>query len=121
MLITSRGTRRWIVPKGWAEKSLKPHELAAKEAQEEAGIEGDVETAVFGTYIYNKTVQGKKRPKIIPCKVDVFLLKVSFQKDFWKEKDQRDFRWFSPLEAAGLLEAGLAEIVLKLCEDQDAP
>ena len=41
MLVTSRETHRWILPKGWAEKRLTGPELAAKEAFEEAGLVGE--------------------------------------------------------------------------------
>ena len=43
LLITSRGTRRWVIPKGWPMRGLKPQEAAAVEAAEEAGIVGEVE------------------------------------------------------------------------------
>src|SRR5688500_17647141 len=54
MLVTSRETRRWIIPKGWAEKNLAPHEVAAKEAREEAGLEGEIGREPVATYRYVK-------------------------------------------------------------------
>src|SRR5271156_4832943 len=42
MLITSRETRRWIIPKGWPQKGRAPHRSAAREAFEEAGVVGKV-------------------------------------------------------------------------------
>lgn len=37
-LITSRGTKRWIIPKGWPKPPFEPYEQAAREAEEEAGL-----------------------------------------------------------------------------------
>ena len=38
LLITTRQSRRWIIPKGWPIKGLKPVKSAAREAYEEAGV-----------------------------------------------------------------------------------
>jgi 8-oxo-dGTP pyrophosphatase MutT (NUDIX family) len=40
MLVTSRGSRRWIIPKGWPKRGIPAHDTAAKEAFEEAGVIG---------------------------------------------------------------------------------
>ena len=40
LLLTSRETRRWVIPKGWPMKGCKPYEAAAQEALEEAGVTG---------------------------------------------------------------------------------
>ena len=42
MLVSSRETGRWVLPKGWPMKGIKPHNSAAREALEEAGILGKV-------------------------------------------------------------------------------
>src|SRR3954447_19097569 len=52
MLVTSRETGRWVLPKGWAEKGLSGPELAGKEAFEEAGVLGEVGTEPVGSYTY---------------------------------------------------------------------
>ena len=49
LVITSRRKRRWVVPKGVKEPDLSPQDSAAKEALEEAGIEGDVFPAAIGS------------------------------------------------------------------------
>ena len=54
LLVTSRGTKRWIVPKGWPEDGLTPAEAAAKEAGEEAGVTGTVKQRPIGVYSYEK-------------------------------------------------------------------
>jgi 8-oxo-dGTP pyrophosphatase MutT (NUDIX family) len=76
MLVTSRETRRWVFPKGWAEADLKPHELAAKEAFEEAGLVGAVEPEPVGSYSYEKRLRGGRS---VLCQVSVFLMRVERQ------------------------------------------
>jgi 8-oxo-dGTP pyrophosphatase MutT (NUDIX family) len=48
MLITSRNKGRWIIPKGVIEPDLNPRASAAKEAFEEAGVQGDVHSKLLG-------------------------------------------------------------------------
>jgi hypothetical protein len=54
MLVTSRGTRRWIIPKGWPKRGKPPYDTAAKEAFEEAGVIGKVRKRPIGSYPYDK-------------------------------------------------------------------
>ncbi len=112
MLVTSRGTGRWIIPKGWPIKGLKPQEVAAVEAWEEAGLRGRVagKTPV-GSFFYAKQIE--KDPLL--CQVDVYLLWVDEQLDDWPERAERQTQWFGVPEAAGLVdEGGLSEIILRL-------
>ena len=112
MLITSRETGRWIIPKGWPEKALTPAELAAREAYEEAGLLGRPQRHPYGSYRYEKRL---KSGKVATCDVDVFLLQVERELDEWPEKSQRERRWMSPGQAAMLVsEAGLVELLLEL-------
>jgi 8-oxo-dGTP pyrophosphatase MutT (NUDIX family) len=97
MLITSRGTRRWVVPKGWPIKGRKPHASAAREALEEAGLVGEVGKVPIGSYRYGKRL---KSGEVVPCQVEVFALEVKGQRKRWPEKGQRSLRWFDPAEAA---------------------
>ena len=55
-LITSRGTKRWIIPKGWPKAQLRPHELAAQEAEEEAGLLGEIASDPIGSYSYRSSI-----------------------------------------------------------------
>ena len=96
MLITSRETGRWILPKGWAEKRLTEAELAAKEAYEEAGIVGDVSPQSIYRYQYAKRLPGA----VVDCSVDVFPLRVSKLLDQWPEAHQRKREWFTIGQAA---------------------
>ena len=110
MLLTSRETRRWVIPKGWPMPGRKPREVAAQEAFEEAGILGTiVGKRPVGSYHYSKRLSAHHS---ILCEVSVFLLRVEQQLDEWPEKGQRDRRWFTPSEAYEAVdEGGLAEIL----------
>lgn len=110
LLLTSRGTRRWIIPKGWPIRGLKPREVAAREAFEEAGLVGTiVGKRPIGSYHYSKRMSDE-RPML--CYVRVFLLSVDHQADEWPEKTQREYCWVEPLQAAEMVqEGGLAEIL----------
>jgi 8-oxo-dGTP pyrophosphatase MutT (NUDIX family) len=101
MLITSRGTRRWVIPKGWPMKGRKPHASAAREALEEAGLVGEVGKVPIGSYRYGKRL---KSGEVVPCQVEVFPLEVKSQRKRWPEKGQRSLRWFDPAEAAAAVE-----------------
>src|SRR5215468_11570993 len=54
MLVTSRETRRWIIPKGWPKRGKSPHRSAAREAFEEAGVIGAVGRRPVGSFSYAK-------------------------------------------------------------------
>jgi 8-oxo-dGTP pyrophosphatase MutT (NUDIX family) len=109
LLLTSRETRRWVIPKGWPVKGLKPREVAAREAYEEAGLLGTITSKdTIGVYHYEKQLPTEQ----FLCEVWVFQLWVTQQLDDWPEKSQRETRWFDMPEAAALVdEGGLAEIV----------
>src|SRR6476619_2038868 len=57
MLVTSRETRRWIIPKGWPHKGKAPHDSAAREAFEEAGVVGAVGKRAVGSFPYQSTLR----------------------------------------------------------------
>lgn len=103
LLVTSRETRRWVLPKGWVEKRLSPHALAAKEAFEEAGVQGKVDRRPVGRYEYAKR---GPRDRVTPCSVRVYAMRVERVLDDWPERRQRQRRWFSPAEAALAVEEG---------------
>jgi 8-oxo-dGTP pyrophosphatase MutT (NUDIX family) len=112
LLVTSRETRRWVLPKGWMEKRLAPHALAAKEAFEEAGVLGRVERRPIGRYDYLKRGPGDR---LTACSVRVFPLHVERLLDKWPERRQRQRRWFSLAEAAMAVdEGGLVTLLLQL-------
>jgi 8-oxo-dGTP pyrophosphatase MutT (NUDIX family) len=110
MLLTSRETRRWVIPKGWPMPGRKPSEVAAQEALGEAGLVGRiVGKRPIGSYHYEKQLSPQNG---VLCEVMVFLFLVERQLDSWPEKAQRETRWFDPLDAcASVDEGGLAEIL----------
>jgi len=102
LLITSRETQRWIIPKGWPIRGLRPRDVAAREAFEEAGLVGTiVGKRSIGSYHYRKRLPDNRE---ILCHVKVFLLAVDHQADTWKEKEQRECEWMSPQKAARLID-----------------
>ena len=100
LLVTSRGTRRWVIPKGWPMKGRKPHEAAAQEALEEAGVIGLASKKSIGTYTYFKW----RAANFDVCRVDVYLLMVKRQLTTWREKGQREARWFTLDVASDLVQ-----------------
>jgi 8-oxo-dGTP pyrophosphatase MutT (NUDIX family) len=114
MLVTSRETKRWIIPKGWPMKDRKPHMAAKREAFEEAGVVGRIGKRPIGTYSYDKRL---KAEATVHCKVEVFPLRVREQLAEWPERNEREGRWFSPDEAARFVEEEeLREIIRRLPE-----
>ncbi|MBK1661512.1 NUDIX hydrolase [Paracraurococcus ruber] len=112
LLVTSRETRRWVLPKGWVEEPAPPHEQAAREAYEEAGLVGEVAAEPVGRYVYDKRLPGGR---ILPCEVEVFPLRVLRQLKSWPEKRQRRTAWFTLPQAALVVEeGGLAMLLLRL-------
>jgi 8-oxo-dGTP pyrophosphatase MutT (NUDIX family) len=112
LLITSRDTGRWIVPKGWPEKGMTPCEVAEMEAYEEAGIRGTVAEAAVASYRYDKALP---RNRSIAVDVDVFLLAVDEQLDEWPEMAQRRREWVSAAEAAmRISDSGMKGVLLSL-------
>jgi 8-oxo-dGTP pyrophosphatase MutT (NUDIX family) len=97
MLVTSRETRRWIIPKGWPKKGKSPHQLAAREAFEEAGVRGSIAKRSLGSFSYKK---GLKEGGIVECEVRVFPLKVKRQSKEWPEKNERKVKWLPAAKAA---------------------
>jgi len=109
LLVTSRESRRWVIPKGWPMKGRKPFEAAAQEAYEEAGLRGSVGKRPLGYYLYEKRL---KNLEAVTCQVKVFPLRVRKQLKHFPEEHQRELRWFTPAEAAeAVTEPGLAAII----------
>lgn len=109
LLVTSRESRRWVIPKGWPMKGRKPFEAAAREAYEEAGLRGAVGKRPIGFYLYQKRLRNLDT---VLCQVKVFPLEVRKQLKDFPEARQRDLRWFTPVEAAeAVSEPGLAALI----------
>lgn len=99
LVITSRETKRWIIPKGWPIDGLLGHEAAAQEAWEEAGVmpAGAAAPNPVGMYHYDKRLDGDE---IVVCETAVFPLEVARLADEFPEQGQRKRAWVSPAEAA---------------------
>lgn len=108
MLVTSRGTRRFIVPKGWPMKGKNSRQVALIEARQEAGVEGRTRREPLGEYRYWKRLSDA----FVPVEVTVFLLIVENVLTDWKEAASRERAWLAPADAAMLVdEPELATLV----------
>jgi len=96
LLITSRRSKRWVVPKGWLKDT--PRKTARVEAYEESGVRGKLARHALGAIEYSKSV-GVGRAAKVRCRLEVFPLAVTSLKKDWPERRQRTRRWF-PLSVA---------------------
>lgn len=109
LLVTSRRTKRWIIPKGWPMDGVTPSECARIEAWEEAGVRGKVSDRCLGLYSYFKTM-GPERG--LPCVAMVYPLRVKAVVGKYPEAGQRKRKWLRPKKAADLIaEPELAQII----------
>jgi 8-oxo-dGTP pyrophosphatase MutT (NUDIX family) len=112
LLITSRGRGKWIFPKGGLIEGKSPWDSAAHEAYEEAGVTGEIEQTAIGRYFLPVT---EERPR--PVEVDVFPLRVTSQREDWKEQGSRYRHWAVLEEARRLItHDGLADIAVALAQ-----
>jgi 8-oxo-dGTP pyrophosphatase MutT (NUDIX family) len=116
LLITARGSGRWLIPKGNIDPGLTPAQAAAKEAYEEAGIRGKITTdaplGFFTSFKAAKSVEAKR-----PVTVEVYALLVDKQLKRWPERKQREVCWMSADDAANSVkEPGLTQLLLRLKE-----
>lgn len=111
LLVTSRETRRWIVPKGWPMKGVKDHKAAAIEAREEAGVRGVALRTEIGRYSYwRRTGRDFRLTEVV-----AFALRVEARLTKWKEQGQRETRWAGLLDAADLVaDPELSTLIVRL-------
>ena len=111
MLITSLGTRRWIIPKGWPWPDQHDHVAAAAEAREEAGVLGEPKAGSIGSYTYEK----RRQSGPVPVRVAVYLLEVQEELETWPECERRQRAWFTLSEAAAAVrEPELRDLLLQV-------
>ena len=116
LLITSRETRRWVIPKGWPIPEKSAAESAAQEAYEEAGIRGQMAAQALGHYTYSKRQRGGAKKRF---RVDVFAMEVTEVLDMWPEAHERARQWLSPQEAAARVdEPALAALIRTFAGDR---
>ena len=114
LLITSRDTGRWVIPKGNVEKGQTAAIAAAVEAYEEAGLAGVVSDIPLGVYTYGKRLRSGV---VQPATVEVYSLEVGIQMKKWPERKQRRLQWMDVATAAGLVhEPGLSVLMRRLGE-----
>jgi 8-oxo-dGTP pyrophosphatase MutT (NUDIX family) len=115
LLITSRETKRWIIPKGHIEHGKTAPEAAMQEAYEEAGVRGTIASEIpLGFYTYFKR-RADKPP--FPVSVEVYLLEVDKQLKKWPEKGKRKLAWLSiPDAIKKVQEPGVAPLLQRLSE-----
>lgn len=114
MLITSRDTGRWVVPRGNPIPGKSPPESAAQEAFEEAGIVGTVDPEAIGLYSYEKR---RRLRGPVPASVHLFRMNVGEEHDDWPEKGQRERRWFAAGEAAAAVHEDELARLIRLVAD----
>ncbi|AVA25568.1 NUDIX hydrolase [Rhizobium sp. NXC24] len=114
LLITTRETHRWTIPKGWPIKGLKPNKVAEREAWEEAGVKGKAEKKPFGYYTYLKVFDSEN---VMPSMVEVHRLQVKKVCAKFPERKERTLEWLSPSEAATRVqEPELKSLLARLTE-----
>jgi 8-oxo-dGTP pyrophosphatase MutT (NUDIX family) len=113
LLVSSRRTRRWIIPKGWPIGGRAPHEGAAIEAMEEAGVTGAIADQPIGSYRYLKDDED------LAVQVLVFPLRVDDESATFKEQGQRVAMWFRVRQAARrVAEPSLRRLILDFGDAQ---
>ncbi len=119
LLVTTRGTGRWIIPKGWRIRGKSSSESAMQEAWEEAGVaKGKLAKKPIGRFFYNKTKDDGER---IPVVTSVYPIAVKRVKDKFPEVQQRRRKWVSPKKAAKMVrEPDLKLILRQFAADMEA-
>ena len=109
LLVTSRRTGRWTIPKGWLANGFTPQQSALKEAYEEAGVRGKLPATCIGHFWYRKNMD---HGTSIPCIVAVFPVEVDKVLDRFPECKSRKRKWFNRNKAARLVaEPSLLQII----------
>ena len=108
VLVTTRGSGRWTIPKGNIMAKLENHKAAEREAREEAGLVGRITKKPIGSYQFWK----RQDAHWSLAEVTVFVLLVERQLDDFKEKGQRDIKAFRPEDAVdAVYESGLGALI----------
>jgi 8-oxo-dGTP pyrophosphatase MutT (NUDIX family) len=124
LLVTSRETGRWVIPKGWPIDGLPETEGAAREAWEEAGVRGEIGTECLGVYSYDKVLdRDSDEPQAVPCVVAVYPMQVTTLRKSFPEASERRTKWFPQDKAARkVIEPELAALIAAFRPDAgDAP
>ncbi|MCO6177193.1 NUDIX hydrolase [Ciceribacter sp. RN22] len=117
LLLTSRDTGRWVIPKGWPMAGKKSHTVAEREAWEEAGVRGKVSREPIGYYGYAKGMEGGLK---VACRVQVHALEVKEMTKDFPEKGMRRLEWVSPEEAAARVREPELKVLLHAFAEKTA-
>jgi 8-oxo-dGTP pyrophosphatase MutT (NUDIX family) len=111
LLVTSRGTGRWIIPKGWPMRGKDGPGSAMQEAWEEAGVrEATSAGDPIGSYTYEKH---KDNGWSFPVETMVYPVSVEKLEDKFPEVQERTRKWFSPADAANLVQEPELKTILR--------
>ncbi len=109
LLVTSRRTRRWILPKGWPMDGKSPAESAAVEAWEEGGVRGKAYDQCLGVFSYDKDIDDDNPLPVIGL---VYPIKVKKIASNFPERKERTRKWVGLKKAAALVNSpDLAAII----------
>ena len=113
LLVTTRDTQRFMIPKGWRLKGKSDVRSASEEAREEAGVVGSPEPSPIGTFQYWKRLDDA----FVPITVKVFAMEVDRELAEWRERAERRRAWLAPEQAAALVdEPALGAMLLDASE-----
>lgn len=102
LLVTSRDTKRWIIPKGWPIRGLDSHETALQEAWEEAGVKsGNANRRPEGKYLYQKR---QETGWSFPVEALVYSVSVTELSEDYPEASDRTRKWVSAKAAAKMVD-----------------
>ncbi len=110
LLVTSRRSGRWVLPKGWPIEGLTPVQSALREAFEEAGVQGKPLDQCVGHYWYRKALSEKA---MLPCIVSVFPVQVRELSATFPEFAERRRMWFSQKNAAARVDEPALKQILR--------
>jgi len=112
LMITSRDTGRWVLPKGWPMKGKNLRQAAEQEALEEAGVIGRISKNPMGVYHYLKRIEDGAD---IPCEVVLYPMRVTKLLRRWPERNERKRKWFSAKGAAKrVMEEDLKDLLVSI-------
>lgn len=112
LMITSRDTGRWVLPKGWPMKGKNLRQAAEQEALEEAGVIGQISKNPIGVYHYLKRIEDGAD---IPCEVVLYPMRVTKLLRRWPERNERKRKWFSAKGAAKrVMEDDLKDLLVSI-------
>ena len=115
LMVTSRDSGRWVMPKGWQMDGKKPWRAAEIEALEEAGAIGYISKIPVGRYHYDKRLDDGMN---LRCRVTLYPMVVEKLANRWKERNERKRHWFSPKKAAKLVEENeLSKLLRDIAEE----